>query len=91
MRTLALLATVALGGCSATNVTELVKASANDPRSFCFKETSVYVNIQLSITGLHNGTVTCNADGTMQVKSSEPAVTNIPVTVTPATPNALVR
>ena len=60
---------VLLGGCSATNISELVKAMANSQRSYCYTERSIYVQLNLSGTGIQNGSVTCNADGTMTVKS----------------------
>jgi len=69
-----------LGGCSATNISELVKAMADSKRSYCYTERSIYVQLNLSGTGIENGTVTCSPDGTMKVERRDDTP---PLIVTP--------
>ena len=74
-----------LGGCVASNLTELRKADAalieamgKDAGSFCASATDGPITVSVSRTNITNGTVKCSANG-LEVQSTTPGQTIVPV------------
>ena len=82
------LAGMLLGGCSTTNISELLSALGKDNATVCVTVTSVYGTVKGFRTNAANATVKCDQEG-MSVKAESQAAPMILVpstSFTPATP-----
>lgn len=82
---IALASALALGGCSATNVSELLKALGQDPATVCITVTSVYGTVKGYRTNAMNATVKCDQEG-LSVKAGNEGTPMILVPSTQFTP-----
>lgn len=79
MKALLLGSIVLLTGCSSTNISEVIKAMANDPATVCATAVVAGSTINIARTNITEGEVSCNGNG-LAVKSS-PTATQVPVKV----------
>ena len=66
------LAGLLLGGCTATNVSELLKSIGQDTATVCITVTSVYGPVKGYRTNAMNATVKCDQEG-LSVTAAPPA------------------
>lgn len=78
-----------LAGCTSTNLTEAIKAAANDNANICVSISTVYGVAQFSRVMAMNAEVSCPQGGGITVKSLNSAL--IPVTVTTTPPPATIQ